>query len=89
MDWLRNNPDVPLMVTFGLWPVPALVFSGPRTVFWLCALSVLVGIRVDAWQHGEIEMGGLVHAACGGLYGCLLWALRTRMWRSTPKGLRP
>ncbi len=88
MDWLRNNPDVPLMVTFGLWPVAALVLRGPRAVFWASAVIVFVGIRVDTWQHGEIEMGGLLHAAAGGLFGYLLWALKARLLRSNPKGLR-
>lgn len=87
MDWLRNNPDVPLMVTFCLWPVPALVCSRPKMVFWLSALIVFIGIRVNTWQYGEIEMGGLLHAAAGGLYGYLLWALKARLLRSNPKGL--
>lgn len=82
MDWLHNNPEWPL------WPVPALAFSQPRTVFWLCSLIVFTGIRVDMLQHGEIEMGGLVHAVAGGLYGYLLWALKARLLRANPKGLR-
>lgn len=89
MDWLRNNPEWPLWLTVFLWPAPALAFSRPRTVFWLCSLIVFTGIRVDTFQHGEIEMGGLVHAAAGGLYGCLLWALKARLLRANPKGLRP
>ena len=87
MDWLHNNPEWPLRLTFCLWLVPALVFSRPKMVFWLCSLIVFVGIRVDTWQHGEIEMGSLVHAAAGGLYGCLLWALKARLLRAYPKGL--
>jgi hypothetical protein len=49
---------------------------------------VFTGIRVDMLQHGEIEMGGLVHAVAGGLYGYLLWALKARLLRANPKGLR-
>ncbi len=89
MDWLRNNPEWPLWVTYCLWPVPALEFSRPRTVFWLCSIIVFVRIRLDTFQHGEIEMGGLVHAAAGGLYGCLLWPLKARLLPANPKGLRP
>jgi hypothetical protein len=75
-----------MWLTLCLWPVPALAFRQPRTVFWLSSLIVFVGIRVDTFQHGEIEMGGLVHAACGGAGGYLLWALKGRVFHSRSKG---
>ena len=89
MHWLQNNPGWPLWLTFCLWPVPALAFRRPRTVFWLSSLIVFVGTRVDTFFHGEIEMGGLVHAASGGAGGPLLWALKRRIFHSSRKGLVP
>ncbi len=89
MDWLQDNPDWPLWLTFCLWPAPALAFRRPRTVFWLSSLIVFLGIRVDTFYHGEIEMGGLVHAASGGGGGYLLWAVKDRVFCPIPEGPVP
>jgi hypothetical protein len=65
-----------LTVTTILGTLPAIVFDRTRPVFWWTALIVFVGIRADLLPRGHIEMGGLVHALAGGVYGCLLLLLK-------------
>jgi hypothetical protein len=83
----NSSPWIPA-VTLILWILPPILVNRGRIAFRSCSPIVFLRLPPEQLLGRYLEMGGLVHAASGGLGGYLLLNSR-RLFKRTPNRPKP